>query len=60
MSQAAGGGPGAAAAAAAQQQQQPAAAAPAPSYNLMGYAFKRVKENTAAKLNHRVAKLPNK
>jgi hypothetical protein len=50
MSDAAGDGTGAAAAAAVQQQQQPAAAAPAPSYNLMDYVFKRVKDNTAAKL----------
>ena len=50
MSIADGGGQGVAAAAAAQQQQPPAAAAPAPSYNLVDYVFKRVKENTAAKL----------
>ena len=50
MSQAAGGGQGDAAAAVAQQQQPPTAAAPAPSYNLVDYVFKRVKDNTAAKL----------
>ena len=50
MSDAAEGGQGVAAAAVAQQQQQPAAAAPAPSYNLVDYVFKRVKDNTAAKL----------